>query len=71
MPDATFGSCSVALIIAWGVQTLVLLSGRVIARFLGPKALDAMESLTGLLLAAVAVSMMIHGINGVYGLPRL
>jgi len=52
-----------ALAAAWVVCTLILLSGRYAGKFMGPKALSALESLMGLLLTTIAVEMMIKGIK--------
>jgi len=52
-----------ALFTAWGICTVILLSGRYAGRFMGPKALSALESLMGLLLTTIAVEMMIRGIK--------
>ncbi len=52
-----------ALTAAWAVSTVILLSGRYAGKFLGPKALSALESLMGLLLTTIAVEMAIKGIR--------
>ena len=57
-----------ALLIAWTVQMLILLGGKAISSRLGKKPLDALESLMGLLLTVVAVSMIIDSINQIYGI---
>ena len=67
-PAATFPNCLTALFLAWLAQTGILLCGRRIARLLGPRVLDALESLMGLLLTCVAVGLLINGINETYGL---
>ena len=54
---------SAALIVAWGICTLILMSGRYAGKFLGTKALSARESLMGLLLTTMAFEMMIKGIK--------
>ncbi len=56
-------SGSAALIAAWGACALILMSGRYACRFLGVKALSALESLMGLLLTTMAFEMMIKGIK--------
>ena len=56
-------SGSAALITAWGICTLILMSGRYAGKFLGTKALSALESLMGLLLTTMAFEMMIKGIK--------
>ena len=55
-----------ALLIAWTIQMLILLGGKTISSRLGKKPLDALESLMGLLLTVVAVSMIIDSINQIY-----
>lgn len=67
-PTATLLNCAWATIFAWIIQTVILLSGKKIATFLGVKLLDALESLMGLLLSCIAVGMLIDGINRIYGL---
>lgn len=69
-PSASFWNCLAALFLAWVAQTLILLCGRQIARMLGHKTLDALESLMGLLLTCIAVGMMISGINEAYGIGK-
>ena len=58
----------IALFIAWSIQLLILLGGKTISSRLGNKPLDALESLMGLLLTVVAVSMIIDNINQIYGI---
>ncbi|MBO4490361.1 MAG: MarC family protein [Lentisphaeria bacterium] len=58
----------IALLIAWMVQMLILLGGKTISAKLGKKPLDALESLMGLLLTVVSVSMIIDSINQIYGI---
>ena len=58
----------IALFIAWSIQLLILLGGKTISLRLGNKPLDALESLMGLLLTVVAVSMIIDNINQIYGI---
>ncbi|MDD4737580.1 MAG: MarC family protein [Kiritimatiellae bacterium] len=64
----TFLTGLAALIPAWGLSAVILLSGRKLASFLGPRGLDALESLMGFLLAAISVGMLIHGIKTAFGL---
>ena len=52
-----------ALAAAWAICTAILLSGRYAGKFLGVKALAALESLMGLLLTTMAVEMIIAGIK--------
>ena len=52
-----------ALLLAWAVCLLILLSGRKLGELLGNKALSALESLMGLLLTTMAFEMLITGIK--------
>ncbi len=61
-------SGTTALVCAWGVCTLILLSGRYAGKVLGVKALSALESLMGLLLTTMAFEMMITGIKLAFNL---
>ncbi|MEG1934271.1 MAG: MarC family protein, partial [Kiritimatiellia bacterium] len=47
---------------------VIMLFGQRIARFLGARVLDAIESLMGLLLTCLAVGLVLKGINQTYGL---
>lgn len=67
-PTATFSNSLAALIVAWLVQTVILLCGSRIALLCGNKMLNALESLFGLLLACIAVGLIINGINDIYGI---
>jgi multiple antibiotic resistance protein len=55
-----------ALLLAWGVSSVILLSASHLARLLGRRTLIAIERLMGLALTAVAVEMLIHGIAQAY-----
>ncbi len=66
VPGATFFNCLCALLIAWVVQTAIMLCGRPLSRMLGSRGLNALESLMGLLLTALAIDMMISGANRIY-----
>ena len=57
-----------ALLMAWVIQMLILLGGKTISAKLGKKPLDALESLMGLLLTVVSVSMIIDSVNQIYGI---
>ena len=59
---------ALALICAWSICTLILLSGRYAGKFLGTKVLAAMESLMGLLLTTLALEMIISGIKQAFHL---
>lgn len=67
-PAATAVACTAAMLAAWAAQTAVLMNGRLVARALGDRALGALKSLTGLLLACLAVGMFLRGLNDLYGL---
>ncbi len=53
----------IALLLAWGFSTLVLLLSRPISRLVGKRGLAASEKLMGLLLTAIAIQMFISGIT--------
>ena len=57
-----------ALLPAWGVAALILLSGRKLASALGNKGIDAVESLMGFLLAAISTGMLVDGIKASFDL---
>ncbi|MPM67060.1 hypothetical protein SDC9_113976 [bioreactor metagenome] len=57
-----------ALLPAWAVSTGILLFGRRLASYLGPRGLDALETLMGFLLAAISIGMLIHGIKTAFSL---
>ena len=59
---------ALALICAWSICTLILLSGRYAGKFLGTKVLASMESLMGLLLTTMALEMIISGIKQAFHL---
>jgi multiple antibiotic resistance protein len=56
----------IALLVAWSVSGLILLSADHLARLLGRRTLTAIERLMGLILTAVAVQMLIDGIGQAY-----
>ena len=68
VPQATYLNCLCALLLAWGIQTSILCAGHRIARRLDRRVLNAIESLMGLLLVCLAVSMLLRGINQAYNL---
>jgi multiple antibiotic resistance protein len=51
-----------ALLLAWTVSSIILLSANQLARLLGRRTLVAIERLMGLVLTAVAVEMLINGV---------
>jgi multiple antibiotic resistance protein len=52
-----------ALVAAWGVSGLIILSSGFLAKFLGKKTLIAIERLMGMLLVAIAIQMVMTGIS--------
>lgn len=55
-----------ALLIAWSISGVILLSADQLARLLGRRTLTAIERLMGLVLTAVAVQMFIDGAGQAY-----
>jgi multiple antibiotic resistance protein len=55
-----------ALLIAWSISGVILLSADQLARLLGRRTLTAIERLMGLVLTAVAVQMFIDGSGQAY-----
>ncbi|HEU0198578.1 MAG TPA: MarC family protein [Nevskiaceae bacterium] len=53
-----------ALVIAWLLGAVVLVSGTAFQRFLGRHGLVAIERLMGLILVAIAVQMTMNGVSG-------
>mgnify|MGYP002520849388 CR=1 FL=1 len=66
--QATLPNCLLAILLAWSIQTGIMLCGRPLSKILGSRGLNALESLMGLLLTCLAVGMVIQGINKTYGL---
>ncbi len=56
----------IALLVAWSISGLILLSADRLARLLGRRTLIAIERLMGLVLTAVAVQMFIDGVGQAY-----
>ena len=61
------GQLALSLLGALLVTLAMFLPGRRLARWLGPRGLNALEKLTGLLLNLVAVNMMLQGIRHFMG----
>jgi multiple antibiotic resistance protein len=61
-PDK-MGSWLIALLIAFAVNSIVLLLSFPISKFLGKSGMQAMERLMGLILALMAVNMVMNGIE--------
>lgn len=55
-------SAALAIALAMGVTTGILLLGSRISRFVGDRGLEAMQRLMGLLLTAIAVEMFLRGV---------
>ena len=55
-----------ALLLAWSISGIILLSADQLARLLGRRTLTAIERLMGLVLTAVAVQMFIDGAGQAY-----
>lgn len=51
-----------AIVLAMGIATVILLLGSRITRFVGERGLEAMQRLMGLLLTAIAVEMFLRGV---------
>ncbi|RXR08533.1 YhgN family NAAT transporter [Pseudoxanthomonas composti] len=64
------GEWSLALMIAWGLTAAILFSATVLYKFLGMRALTAIERLMGMLLIAISVQMFLDGIGTYLGLPK-
>lgn len=57
------GEWTLALLVAWAVSLVVLLSGDILRRILGRRGLAAMERLMGMILTTLAVQMLLSGIE--------
>ena len=55
-----------ALLLAWSASSVILLLANQLARLLGKRTITAIERLMGLVLTAVAVQMLIDGIEQAY-----
>lgn len=53
----------VALLIAWSVSAVILISSQVLYRLLGKRGLKAIERLMGMILISISVQMLINGIE--------
>ncbi len=58
MPDWT-----VALLLAWGASTLILLAGPLLLRVLGNRGARALERLMGMILIIMATQMLLNGVR--------
>ena len=52
-----------ALLIAWGATSVILLFANALSRYVGEKALIALERLMGMILVTVAVQMLMTGVR--------
>ena len=50
-----------ALVIAWFLTGIIILTSSVIGRFLGKKGMIAIERLMGMLLVAISIQMLMTG----------
>ena len=57
------GDWSIALVIVWAVTALAMLAGQPLGRALGEKGAAAVQKLLGMILTAVAVQMLITGVE--------
>jgi len=57
------GEWSLALLLAWGASSAILLSSTYLYRHLGVRALTAIERLMGMLLVAISVQMLLDGVS--------
>jgi multiple antibiotic resistance protein len=58
------GEWSLALLIAWAATAAILFSATYLYKWLGPRALTAIERLMGMLLVAISVQMFLDGLAG-------
>jgi MarC family membrane protein len=57
--------------LAWAAASIVVLSGHVLARWIGERGLVAIERLVGMLLVALAVEMLLSGFSRYMGRPTV
>lgn len=57
------GDWSLALLIAWGATAAILFSATFVYKWLGARALIAIERLMGMLLVAISVQMLLDGLG--------
>lgn len=57
------GDWSLALLIAWGGTAAILFSATLVYKWLGARALIAIERLMGMLLVAISVQMLLDGLG--------
>ena len=57
------GRWFLAVLLAWGISTLVLMTSGRLSRLLGEKVLSAVEKLMGMILITLSIQMFLSGIN--------
>ena len=67
--EIAFWGVLVALMIAWLLSTVVLMTSRMIYRALGMRVIMAVERLMGLMLAVISVEMLVNGLRQIAVLP--
>jgi multiple antibiotic resistance protein len=65
MPMTT-GEGLLALLGAWGITCAMLMASSRLSRILGPKGLQAMERLMGMILTVISVQMMVSGLKAAF-----
>jgi multiple antibiotic resistance protein len=60
------GEWSLALMIAWGATAAILFSATFIYKWLGARAMTAIERLMGMLLVAISVQMFLDGLKAYF-----
>ncbi|MGA4507927.1 MarC family protein [Propionibacteriaceae bacterium G1746] len=65
-PISHIGWWLLALLLAWGVSAVVLLSAGWLQRFVGDRALVATERLMGMVLVMIGVQMMLDGLRAFF-----
>lgn len=65
-PDRS-GDWLIALMGAWGVTAVILLSSQKLYKVLGARGLKAIERLMGMILVTVSVQMLLNGVSAWYG----
>lgn len=58
---------TIAVIIAWGASSIILMLGEVFEKMVGERGLKAVERLMGMLLLMIAVQMFLNGIQSYLG----
>jgi small neutral amino acid transporter SnatA (MarC family) len=57
------GAWSLALTIAWSATAVILFSATYLQKWLGTRALTAIERLMGMVIVAISVQMLLDGIS--------